>query len=531
MAKRRRKRARRPAADAVEDKTRLKSHLRGLGLASAKAYQAWCRKQGIGTGLLKSPKQQQKERMLVRRVQGAAALSRTRRHTRHPQQTIVKLYRREIPKGRLGADYLLKIRNLFYLLEEDGPSRRALLDLLLQVERYGDLFGLEPAITYYGSRPGNTYLEGLSQLARQHGDWLRPVEDWRPASHNPRRQFADLARHLTARYDVPLFMDAAWFQGDDAARQQQSWFKHIGRGQNIRTADVPVRLSKMMAHIFLQAPAEFTVPQAFRWSQVVGQGGSDELAQAIFRTPLGNSFEHEEFWSTVILFLANHPMLDPAYVGPVIDYIQHQRFVPQEIIQPGGAVVVADPPQPDYAMKGRSIDRLLRQVDQWHEELAQQVQGPGEVDGEGPRRGHGRLIQWDSAAIEGFSLQEGKKKGMDPVRWSIKELTSNRELVAEGKAMHHCVSSYTRNCRNGNTSIWSLRARELGRAEEPVLTIAVDPRSRAVMQVRGKYNILPKGKIRSKDQGRIDSRYHKLAERSQRVLQRWMEGEGLTRAY
>ena len=80
--------------------------------------------------------------------------------------------------------------------------------------------------------------------------------EWRPDSHNGRKQFGSLARHLLANYDVPAFMDIAWFFGEeDEARQQQGWFVHVGTGGNIRKADVPLTLTKKMAHLFFGVAA------------------------------------------------------------------------------------------------------------------------------------------------------------------------------------------------------------------------------------------------------------------------------------
>src|SRR5438477_401425 len=78
-------------------------------------------------------------------------------------------------------------------------------------------------------------------FGRRARSWLRPVAEWEPQTHNTRRQFASLARHLFAEWPVPAFMDSVWFSGNgrEAARQQ-GWFLHVGRGRNVRTADLPL---------------------------------------------------------------------------------------------------------------------------------------------------------------------------------------------------------------------------------------------------------------------------------------------------
>ena len=275
----------------------IRKHLKGLGVSSLAEYQSWCRNRGIGSGLEKSLGQLEKERKLAKRIQAEAARASARRLTWRPQNTITKLYKREIQKGKLGANYLRKICKLFTEFEEDGSSRRALYELLLQAERYGDLFSTEVVIPRFGPVKRNTFIEALGILSRYHQDWIRPFDEWRPSSHNPKRQFGTLARHLLAQYEVPFFMDSAWFKGDDQeARQQQGWFRHIEMGCNIRTASVPVKLTKRMAHNFLEAPDDLPIEKVLRWAQVTGQGGTDQLARTICDTRLGVEYGNEEFW-------------------------------------------------------------------------------------------------------------------------------------------------------------------------------------------------------------------------------------------
>jgi len=57
-----------------------------------------------------------------------------------------------------------------------------------------------------------------------------------------------------------------------------------------------------MAHCFCEAPAHLSISQALRWAQVLGYDGSEALAEAICATRLGQCFENESFWSTVVPF-------------------------------------------------------------------------------------------------------------------------------------------------------------------------------------------------------------------------------------
>ena len=59
-------------------------------------------------------------------------------------------------------------------------------------------------------------------------------------------------------------------------------------------------LTKRMAHEVLNAPAHYTISEALRYGQIVGQQGVSALVETVIATRLGESFEHEDFWSTYL---------------------------------------------------------------------------------------------------------------------------------------------------------------------------------------------------------------------------------------
>lgn len=527
----RRARAKHAEVDSTRNRKELQTHIEKLGLQSEIDYRQWCKKHDLGLGLYKSGPQKRKELDLANLERGKRLLSRQRGHTRHPRNTLRQLYDGSLSTSALGAEYLHLVRDHFGQLEADPPTRRAFLDLLLAAEDRGKLFGLEPALPHLGEHPANRFIDGLAQLARHHQTFARPAKTWTPESRNPRRQFGHLARHLLASYpEVPAFMDAAWFgEPGPELDNQQSWFLHLGAGGNIRTAPaLPVRLTKRMAHTFLHAPHDLAIGHALRWAQVMGQDGSEALARAVLATRLVGSFDEEDFWSSVIVFFVRNPMLDPAHVGPIVDYVHNQKCVPEERDLPDGSVFRGDPPQPNLAMKSRSVDKLLRQVDEWHEALNQRVVDPFDDDPQarGSKRWH-RLVKWDRCEIGEINHEEVNASSGESTHWLIRELCSSRILAAEGRLMHHCVLSYVKSCRRGNTSIWSLSARTDG-SRIPVLTIAVDPRSRKVTQVRGKYNAsLAHAEGRREKKGSFNRADARLMTRARPVLERWARQERL----
>ena len=322
-----------------------------------------------------------------------------------------------------------------------------------------------------------------------------------------------------ARYDVPMFMDIVWFQADGTdSRRRQGWFKHIGNGSNIRSADVPVRLSKKMAHHFLSAPDDCTVEEALRWGQILGQNGSSTLARAITKTRLGRGFEDEPFWNTVILFLIRHSGIRIAEVGPLVDYLHHRKFAAQENEQPDGSVEQGPPREPNLSMKSRSLRKLRRQVDRYKETWTMEAQAPGiDVGSKKYRPAH-------------FYHEETHEGTGRTLYWSIQGLQTARSLANEGEVMNHCVGAYGK--KLGGTSIWSVQVRD-GEVTHRVLTVAIDITRRVVTEARGRFNADPGKEFDAQEaleengrgRGRLKARDRYFLARSYKVLRMWLDRE------
>ena len=502
------------AKDAELAERELAQHIRELGLKSVADYAAWCSAHGLSAGTHKSAAQRGKERDLAERLKSDAVLAKMKNHTRRPREAIRAICDGALSEGALNRPHLQKIQRAFDRMGEDRKGRRALLHLLLHVEKYGRFFDVKPALARLGPQDGNTHIEALGALARWRDYWLRDPTDWRPESHNARKQFAALARHLLAKYDVPGFMDIAWFLGGgDEARQQQSWFVHVGMGGNIRKADIPLTLTKKMAHLFLQSPADYAIYEAFRRGQILGLGGGEPLVRAVNATRLGASFDREPFWCKVVHFFVNNPMLDPDEVGPIVDYIHNQKYAPREETI-DGEVVQQPPEQPNFSIKGRSAVKLLRQVEMWHRQLARQNRLPAKV--------------WAPSGFNALDWTETDGYGNARDRWTITELVTAKELSDEGRKMHHCVGSYANNCKNGRTSIWSMQVTTPEHETHRVMTIAVQNGSRSITQARGKCNARPNGKTPNGRRRDFNKHYERYLRKSRHVLFLWREREGLS---
>lgn len=460
----------------------LLNHIHALGLSDVEAYRDWCARHGFSRRLDKHWRLRLKERSLAGRAVADARLAQKRQELRKPQ-AIVERICNGLSEDAVTQPEWKAVCRAFHSSRQSPRIRDALRELLQCLCDRGDF--LTDAAT-----SGGGHLNALLAIARQSPRWIRPVADWKSSSHNIRRQFASLLRHLFARWPVPAFMDSAWFLGNTSdARRKQFWYARLGLGDSIRIVDLPIPYTKRMAHHFMQAPADWSIDAALRWGQVRGLGGPAELARAIAGTRLVQHFVHDDFWTTVIQFFIRFPDLDLVHVGPIVDYLQNQRFHAFR-----GHIA-----QPNLTMKGRTPASLLRQVEEWHAALDLHDDLPPDA-------------QWNPSGISAFEFLEGAESwhdlGYRGKVWRFTELLTARSLSAEGRAMKHCVGSYARQCVSGACSIWTLEM-ETHAGRTKVMTVEVALPSKEICQARGKCNNAP-------------------TEKQLAILRRWAENAGLT---
>ncbi len=425
-----------------------------LNLDSVEAYQSWCMQNGFSSNLHKTATQLRRELDKHRDVSATLSLKKHSREGKLRYQ-IEKLFRKESDCNKIKSDVLQEV----FVGFQKSKYAKSMRDTLLYFEAKTKFFR------------DARYVRAIVGLALHRVSWMRPLAQWAPSSHNVERQFSSLARYLFAKYDVPEFMNSAWYQGN---RRHQEWFIHIGKGNNIRTArSLPVTMTKKMAHHFMQAPSDYTVNAALRWAQIKALGGNHVLVNAINETRLSRNFKDEEFWLGVFRFFIDNPMLDYQYVNPIVDYIWNQKYENRAEFVGRGVVRDIGPAQPNFTMRGRTPESLLRQVDEWHRQLGREARGGN--------------FQWKKSGIGEYKFVEGNRNSGNMKIWTIRELLSSKELIAEGRQQGHCVASYARSCYRGMSSIYTMDVRNKFELTKTV-TVEVNIQHREVCQVRGKRN-------------------------------------------
>ena len=327
-----------------------------------------------------------------------------------------------------------------------------------------------------GHHPGIEALVNLSRYRWAHG---RAVADWTGTSASWRPAVCSLAQHVIGTYTVPAFLAASWYATDDPyAGSKREWFVAHARGASFRSLDLPIDMTRKMEHIFLMSRDHLAIEHAMRRAELLALGAADELVRAVLATGSATDLGNGAFWRTVWMFLiANARAIDLAQVGPMIDFVQAIRHERVAVETPDG-IVLRDPPQPSFSMKGRTVQSMRRLMQDWHRSLGLANGG----------------LTWAPSPLQPMMIEEpSQDPSAPPSVWQMMELTNGAQLRTEGTALHHCVASYADRCWRGASRIWALRVHQ-GESVRHVLTVEVDMKRRAVIQARGWANRVASGK-------------------------------------
>lgn len=336
-------------------------------------------------------------------------------------------------------------------------------------------------------------LDLISKVMEYRSQWRHTFKQFPWGEEIPLGELKKaLPEFLFVRYPIPEFLRSAFIENDALAMQI---YIHLGSGKNLRTMPgLPFPLTKRMAHFFTQSPDFHSVYKSLRFGQVLGYGGSEELAKSIIASRMDYDPARAGFWAEVIQWLIHHQVRHDDYVKLIIAYIHERKFRRRNLIaQEAGTDLQTIAIDPDFSIKGRKFDKLLSDAIDWNW-LSVQM---------GDQRNN-KIVK------EVNDLRYFTGGGKQPrYRYEIRPLLTVEEIREEGRRMHHCVGTYADEASSGQTSIWSLTETAV-RSEytRRLLTIEV-VEGRVIAEVRGNMNRLATNFERS-------------------LIHRWASQEGLT---
>lgn len=314
----------------------------------------------------------------------------------------------------------------------------------------------------------------VARVSEFRSNWFRTLKEfpWDQQYHLGELEIV-LPAFLFSKYPVPSFMDGVFGEGDYLS---MNWYIHLGRGKNIRTArDLPFRITKRMAHYFLESPDFGSVQKSLRYGQVLGYGGSEDLALAIIDSRMDYDPGHANFWAEVIQWMVNHAPIHEDYVKMIIRYIQERKYRRTRLASETEEIQIHSVAlDPAFTIKGRAYDKLLKAAIEWNWLKAQ----AGD---------HSRNTIVKQIGDLQYFTGGGKKPRL---KYEIRPLLTAAEIIEEGRVMRHCVGSYAQEVGQNETSIWSLTQTDIASGKsQRLLTIEV-LQDRTVEEVRGASNRL-----------------------------------------
>jgi hypothetical protein len=356
------------------------------------------------------------------------------------------------------------------------------------------------------ARPAPSFETAIVEAKRGfEADVLRDARAWRPQmkTRDVARLRLAAARYLFARYTVAEHLEQIWIDCSGLAPAEiilrKRWYIVAAGGGSLHREEAGAWLSRKEVHAFLNPPPHLGFEAAI-WQAIARSYSNDSaIVLRIARSRIAQTPRAElGFWREVVRFFCAHPTTVEE-MDDLRDYLADCRRR-----------------NPEFGLKGRTLASLGRQMREWHRDLeairriefarrraeAAQARVRGQALGR-ELAGDG---SWPGAAIADWSWSPAAKDRSNREEHLVIQLRTAADLVAETRAMHHCVASYAPKCIAGHASIWSLRRRAAGHTDR-ILTIELDRQCRAI-QVRGFANRTPRTEER-------------------KLLERWAKARGI----
>ncbi len=323
----------------------------------------------------------------------------------------------------------------------------------------------------------------VARIAAYAEQWIRLPERWQPCdSPEPREILRSLLEHLFASWPLPSHFDSAWYAKGDLKLLERDWYCRVACGEGLRNLPgMPPSITSRALHLAKQAPEHLTIRQALRWGQVKAMGGTDELLAEVLSHRMVVDLSNDSIWSRLlkkVIAAGNFRAADFSIIADALVMLLSQ-----------------DKWMRATALVGLPLPELLNHgINFWNTILkftCENLEDIRRSDVRCPKL-RSQLHQAYAAfwpAMLGSDFDYGRHRQDGTRNWRVEELTHPHQLIAEGKAMRHCVATYGSRCRKGESAIFSLRSHRVESEQhlmERHLTIEVNPRSRRVVQVRGR---------------------------------------------
>lgn len=309
------------------------------------------------------------------------------------------------------------------------------------------------------------YAEGLKKIYDYKDFWIRDYKTWEPTRYrNSWWNIINLIEHLFEEYKLPRVLKTVWFNKDNQDMEIELYID-LCQGKSAHkvfknyalNSAIP-ELTKKQVHAFMNGRHENVFEVEYKKIFLLENGVKKDFVR---EATIGNwacSLSNLNMLKEYLLLVQKETMFDKSQILPLWDYMLYLR----RQIENENKV---------FVLKNRSIQKLLNDMHEWHQSLNKSKDSS----------------YWEASwKVKPYVYEDFEKKA---VGFYIKELTTAKELIEEGRKLSHCVASYANSCKNGNATIWSFYKDDFGNRKKLVTLELRDELT--LVQCRGKANRLP----------------------------------------
>lgn len=310
------------------------------------------------------------------------------------------------------------------------------------------------------------YLDLLPHIKGRYDEsvFLRNPSEWEALSFNIEKQIISFLKWVYCEYKVPRFMFNIFLREEEnnpygvfgIAKNRSddklfNWFIAIAQGKSFYKIASDI-LTRREAHIFLEDKNDLPVYLQIWRAKCITTGASKKFIHVVSNCLYEKRCPPNNLWLHMPAFLSKfEEEINRNDLMDVIDYLKSSS-------------------RDENFLKGRTFSSLIKATNKWHDEL-QTKRSVGELD----------------LKISPIKSWEWLDKYEHTI-WYIRQITNGRDLINEGRRMHHCVASYSQLCVTGTVFIFTMSTVDdrMLSYEDKRLTIEVSHMK--IIQARGKCN-------------------------------------------
>ncbi len=275
---------------------------------------------------------------------------------------------------------------------------------------------------------------------------------------------AFLVEKMLKEYGISVYFAKA-YAVNSINENEKIWFNDVLSGKNlIYSANLPFKLSKKVAHEFntqsyhpAQRQSAISVTKALIRTALFTEVKDMDFA-TIISGKIRDSSESDFWIKTMSLLYHKGLRADTIHLNELYDYIHYQMYELGRRIN----------------FTTKKLPNLIDESYQWHDNLnfTKQIKRL-------------RLKLLPDFNIKPYFLQRKN------CRYVIKQLKTNLELYNESVQLQHCVYTYTYDCLNSGSYIFSLREiikNESTKESKEVRIITIEVNNKRIEQKLGKLN-------------------------------------------